>query len=694
MRANQISGKGFETPDKLTGNLQKEEPAGICLHAVGIQKYRTEYHVNIFKNLAIAAIALLGVTAQAQTLTGNQGTGWREITVPLAPSSRVHIQAASPSTTDHTSTLIQIDDAAGVANSPLPQVVKDNLLRDGVDGGVIVDRDLANSLADGTATTRYAQWVTPNTDSAFDSAQGVGGSGKKTVQRATREGIFCDSGWKPYTVTEDLGSTLAYLTKTVSDGHLTLDDKSSIKGTLTIVVEYKRSDWSACLPYAFRLSNVTAAGTIDMNDSRLALTATASKTVLKDETQIANLWSKEGVFNIGYLVVWYDVNVPLVAGYSAIVNVSGTVDYSSQLTGVVPFNYTCQGTKCTGTSDTSKLVVKTSTPNLGASADLVVDPYLKVSVKGRLYPFGDSSLASAGIGLKLSTPLEVYGYIGNTCGDSDANGANEMANTYFVDLQARLSAEVTYSLINKEMASWLDFGDWTSHKISGALYRVLNSEGHATPIWNMPLYFKDSTPNGYASIFSPVVRLSSSFKDASGNYNYIVRTSKRPCAVFDTNYIVSLQNGSAGQSQVTIPIGQSYVDTQFVSTAATLPLTPIGVRDDNGRVFSNSGDAAPLLLYMGTGYGTLQYAGISRTAVGSSGDTATITLKNTGTGTITNVTRTCSGQSWHVFGTLPAYILPGATATIQCQAGGSGTYGAPTVSVTAFNANNTPFAPY
>lgn len=68
------------------------------------------------------------------------------------------------------------------------------------------------------------------------------------------------------------------------------------------------------------------------------------------------------------------------------------------------------------------------------------------------------------------------------------------------------------------------------------------------------------------------------------------------------------------------------------------------------------------------------------TSLGSGGDIATVTVKNTGTGTITNIGINCTTYSWHSYnsgGTVnsgPGSLTPGQTASYTCQAGGSGSY--------------------
>lgn len=89
--------------------------------------------------------------------------------------------------------------------------------------------------------------------------------------------------------------------------------------------------------------------------------------------------------------------------------------------------------------------------------------------------------------------------------------------------------------------------------------------------------------------------------------------------------------------------------------------------------------------------GTFAVVSESHTAQGSGDDIATLVVKNTGTGTITNITRTCTNQSWHVYGNPPTSIAPGAQATFLCQAGGSGSY-IVNMTLTGTNASNSPFS--
>ena len=654
--------------------------------------------MRFIKNIAMVSLTLISLAAQAQSYTGVGGTGWREVSIPVAPSDRKTAQSAKPSTAPRPSVLLQIDDANGLAASPLPQVVKDNIARDGFsDGSIFVDRDVANAIADGTAATKYAQYTGSDSGSEYDSVDGVEQPGRATIQRVTAQGLFCKSGWRTYTLTKTFAIKTGALSVPATGGSVSFDGQAAGSATVNIVAEYKRSDWSLCIPYAVRFQQARASGAIDMNNSRLALTASASATVAEYASPPAILATDGGYFMIGPVPVWWNYSVPLNVGFKVIVGAASTADYSSQITGKITFDYTCHDGACTGTNDMSTVNLSNTTPNLGVQADATFDPFVKVGVIGNIYPIGPVSLAAAGVFLKLSAPFEVYGYYGNTCGDSDANGANELANTYFVDWQARLSLETSWAIIGSERRQYISIPGTAGRKINGALSRVLDVENHHTPLWSRRLYFKDYTPTNASSIFSPILRRQSSSL-LNGRYAYVVRTSLRPCATLDTNYVVNILDPSGTPTAVTVNGKTGYTDTTFYATTPSLVLRPVGVADDDGRSLSNSGDTAPLMVYNGTGsggsgQGTFQYVSMTRTAPGASGDTASITIKNVGTNTITSISRTCSGQSWHVWANPVTTLAAGQSAVFQCQTAASGSYPAPVFTITGTGASNSPFSP-
>jgi hypothetical protein len=538
------------------------------------------------------AMAFLSPGVQAQTYTGVQGPGWREISMPLASSTVTTAQAVGTYSTRN-AVLIEIDNATGLAYAPIPSSAKDNILSDGFGSGPIyVDRDVVNAIADGTASTKFGEYIQPDSATAYNSAEGRESVSSRATTRTqvTPQGLFCNSGWRTYTLSRNIPFNTVNASKAVLGGSLTFDGRMNGSADVRIVVEYKKSDWSLCIPYTVRFKEAGAVGTINLNDSRLALTASVSTTVAEDSSR-QDLYKSNGVVWLGPIPVWYTYAIPMDYGYKVILSASTTVEYSSQLSGQITFNYTCANGNCSGSSDTSTVMLTNPNPNWAVQADATFDPFVKVGLEGRVYPVGNWYLASAGIGFKFSTPLQVYGYYGNACGDADKDGNNETVNTYFADLQARVSLVSSWSFLGGEKVNYVSFGGWAGRKINGSLHKVLNTEGNHTPLWNRRLYYTDT---GSPSIFSPVLRQqASTFNGAQ--YEHVLRTSMRPCVPFENTYLVDIVDPAGQVTTVSVPSRTTTTTTKIYNNSSVWRLRASGSRDDDGRVFNNSSSVAPIL---------------------------------------------------------------------------------------------------
>jgi YD repeat-containing protein len=104
----------------------------------------------------------------------------------------------------------------------------------------------------------------------------------------------------------------------------------------------------------------------------------------------------------------------------------------------------------------------------------------------------------------------------------------------------------------------------------------------------------------------------------------------------------------------------------------------------------SSPSAAAEVTTTATTAGTFQFVSGSHTAPGNSGDIATATIKNSGTGTITGISYSCGGGSWHNYGSPPTSLAVGASGSFTCQAAASGSYTV-TFTLSGTNASNSPF---
>lgn len=649
--------------------------------------------ISIRRACAGALMALLSFSAHAQTYTGVQGPGWREILWPLAGTSLRTAQRVGSYTTRN-AVLIEIDSPAGLSNAPIPDAAKANILNDGFGTGPIyVDRDVVNAIADGTAGSKFAEYIQPDSATAYNSTEGRESAGPRPLRTVvTPQGLFCNSGWRTYTLSRSIPFNTVNTSKNVFGGTLTFDGRMGGSADIRLSVEYKKSDWSLCIPYTVRFKEAGAVGSINLNDARLALTASVNATVLEDSSR-QNLYDSNGLAWIGPIPVWYSFGIPMDYGYKVILGASTTVAYSSQLSGQISFNYTCSGGYCTGSGDTSTVRLSSGAPNWSVQADATFDPFVKVGLEGRIYPIGNWYLASAGVGFKFSTPLQLYGYYGNACGDADKDGYNETVNTYFADLQARVSLVTSWSVLGGEHVRYVSIGGAAGRRINGALYKVLNTEGNHGPLWSQRLYYVDS---GSPSIFSPVLRQQAGTFNGS-QYEHVLKTSMRPCVPFDTAYSVDIVDPSGQATAVTVPSRVDTTTTKIYNNSAVWRLRASGTRDDDGRVFANSSTQAPVLDPAppggsNGGPGLFVMVSNTRTTPGASGDKVTVTVRNDGTGVISGITHGCSGGSFYVWGNGPASLAPGQTGSYQCVAAASGSYAWPTFSVNGTGASNSPFS--
>jgi hypothetical protein len=77
----------------------------------------------------------------------------------------------------------------------------------------------------------------------------------------------------------------------------------------------------------------------------------------------------------------------------------------------------------------------------------------------------------------------------------------------------------------------------------------------------------------------------------------------------------------------------------------------------------------------------------SHSSRGSSGDTITFYVSNAGSGTITNISASCSGGSFYMYGNGISSLAPGQSGSWTCKAAASGWYNAVTLTISGTNAN-------
>ena len=108
------------------------------------------------------------------------------------------------------------------------------------------------------------------------------------------------------------------------------------------------------------------------------------------------------------------------------------------------------------------------------------------------------------------------------------------------------------------------------------------------------------------------------------------------------------------------------------------------------KAVNASGSGAASSASFKTLIGTFTFVSDTHQNRGFAYDIAGITIKNTGNGTITGISRTCSGSSWVNFGTVTTSLAPGASATYSCEAEANYSDYA-SISITGVGASNSPY---
>jgi hypothetical protein len=140
------------------------------------------------------------------------------------------------------------------------------------------------------------------------------------------------------------------------------------------------------------------------------------------------------------------------------------------------------------------------------------------------------------------------------------------------------------------------------------------------------------------------------------------------------------RNGSA--LVTTTSAATTYSDTGLA--ASTTYTYTVAAYDGAGNTSSPSSAASATTTAL---QGTFLFVSGWHSAPGRMGDVAIGTIKNSGAGTITGITYSCSTY-WHPVGTSPTSLAPGASGTFECQVSMLG-YGL-TLTVVGTNATNSP----
>ena len=206
--------------------------------------------------------------------------------------------------------------------------------------------------------------------------------------------------------------------------------------------KYKKSKWYfGCLPYKARL---VKASLVSVNP----LTATADASV-----SYSNSWSKEWSKSVVNLPIWsqtwgipyvaavkVDLDLALDIGASLAASVRATLALESAYTITGNVNILCDYADGDGCNDNSVWDTSSDPQPVGAielEASARVWARIEAILEGKLQLLGSSNtLGYAKAGAEIWVGGNFWGYYGNTCGDGNGDGTNELIYGALVSLNA------------------------------------------------------------------------------------------------------------------------------------------------------------------------------------------------------------------------------------------------------------------
>ncbi|MBK7862593.1 MAG: hypothetical protein IPJ65_29090 [Archangiaceae bacterium] len=369
-----------------------------------------------------------------QTLTA--GDGWRQVAVS---GTFVDADTGTPGTVSGQS-LIIIDSPAAIAASPLPEVVKAELLAEAALDTVTSDPGELMWVVDEAGAGAYAM--------SQDPKGGTKGGGQAVARCADYDSTY-SHGWNP-SVTRNfsLGQLGAELQNAGSMG-FTIG--AGVSGALTLRI---KRFWAVlgCVPYAvgFRKISLTAQANVEGRLQLLGTQGAPANVVIHRERELAKVDIDSWAFFVGPIPVVFGLSVPIEGG----IDVTGGLATSVNLTAHIAASYTVECTS--GGCTTTKTATRTLENNGGSgllNARATVSPWVQASLRGYLYT---DAAAYAQVGVRGNIAGDLWAYTGATCGDGDGDGFNEQVRALTLDVSAGvdLTARVSVAGSTRWQASW------------------------------------------------------------------------------------------------------------------------------------------------------------------------------------------------------------------------------------------------
>ncbi|WP_224243718.1 Kelch repeat-containing protein [Hyalangium gracile] len=278
---------------------------------------------------------------------------------------------------------------------------------------------------------------------------------------------------------------------------------------------------------------------------------------------------------VGPVAIPIDISLPLTAGVDVQTSVTGEISYTAEKSASVKYTALCTFDGCTSETTFGKPAPSDETP-VTASIQGRIQPSVWVQAAVRA---GIFDAVYAQVGVRPYLDADLWGYNGYNCGDADGDGAEELVQGGYFDLNWRLNvtAEVGALVIGRK--------EWTDVFSTGRQH----------------IYFKNLVPPaaGRWTPFEPMIRGPSSTgqHDITG---YSIQM--RPCFPFQKDNERAAPEGlllnntihyqldwdGATETFTGVQFDQAFDKRYTWTTAGTKKLKITALSDGHGRTYNTT----------------------------------------------------------------------------------------------------------
>ncbi|HEV2852012.1 MAG TPA: hypothetical protein VHC97_04335 [Thermoanaerobaculia bacterium] len=391
---------------------------------------------------ALASVYIFALLLMTASAARAQEPNWELIPAPNDGTT------ASSGTPDITKHLYVLRNDAGINESPLPDTIKEDLLPPPDPGGtgtISIEEEagdyayiVSQEIAEGIEASEQAGQLTPE----------IAAIAEPEDEETSSSSVGANSIFGGSCATRD--QTLSRIVDlNGSDFNKTFPPKSGFSGSVSMVGQLQGSVTAQlhfglkrknilgfCVPYGVKFYDLHAFGNAT-SSAGLTVSGNFDYHSSSGPSEILNRELYGFTYRIGPIPIKITINAVMSGGYDLTATASGTINYNGTHVATGSFDYTCTLDDCTGTNTFENTSPTGSGETITGQVEGRIKPvpYLDFGVRAVVL---SDSLLYAQVGIRPYFLGDLWGYLGNTCGDADGDGNGETVRALTFDLDRRI----------------------------------------------------------------------------------------------------------------------------------------------------------------------------------------------------------------------------------------------------------------